>query len=109
MTPVMVHTRLRACRPSPAEKEFFSLALRGGERVLPCWWHHGDAYLSSYFLSLPCIPARLSQFGLRIAQTEIRLHATHTPTLAETQPHPVPPDDGVPESHHGRLCRHPLS
>lgn len=41
MTPVMVHM-------VQAEKDFFSLDLRGGGRVLPYWWHHGDAYLGSY-------------------------------------------------------------
>ena len=69
----------------------------------------GDAYLSGYFLFLPCTPAKLSKFGLRIAQTDIPLYATHTQTLAETQPHSVPLNDWVPECHAGRLCRHSSS
>ena len=69
----------------------------------------GDAYLSGYFLFLPCTPATLFKFGLRIAHIEIRRHATHTQTLAETQPHSVPLHDWVPECHDGGLCRHSSS
>ena len=26
----------------------FLLTLKRGDRVSPCWWHHGDGHLSSY-------------------------------------------------------------